>query len=94
MTDETHEVAAFGCVPAGTYAVLVSAYPTPVVGPCRVKLDTAAVESMSAAHQDRLRKGIDLPDDCPEGDNAVHQLAIAGVASLAAVFGAIGFLFA
>lgn len=94
VTDKTYEVAASGQIPAGTCAVLASPYPTPAVGRCRVKIDTAADASISADLHARLCKGFNPPNDCPEEGNAVQQLAVAGVASFAAVFGAIGFLLA
>ncbi|RYO77552.1 hypothetical protein DL766_010124 [Monosporascus sp. MC13-8B] len=93
VTDQTREVPASWDRPAGTCAVLASSSPTPTVNPCRVKIDTAVAASMSASLHAALCKGPNPPADCPE-ENTVQQLAVAGVASVAAAFGAIGFLLA
>jgi hypothetical protein len=92
VTDKTREVAGSREQPAGTCAVLASSSPTPIPNPCRVKIDTAAAASMSAVLHAALCKGVNPPADCPKEDNAVPRLAVAGVASFAAAFGAIGFL--
>ncbi|RYO88807.1 hypothetical protein DL764_008681 [Monosporascus ibericus] len=93
VTDQTREVPASGDRPAGTCAVLASSFPTPTANPCRVKIDTAVAASMSASLHAALCKGSNPPADCSK-ENAVQQLAVAGVASFAAAFGAIGFLLA
>ena len=94
VTDETHDFAAFGRMPAGTCAVLASPDPTPAVCPCRLKIVTAAEASMSAVRHARLCKGIYTPADCPEEESAAQNLAISGVASFAAMLDAVGFLLA
>ena len=94
VTDETHEADASGRMPGGTCAVLASPNPTPTVGPCRVKIDTAAEASMSAVRRAKLCKGINPPDDCPEEESAVQRLAISGVVSFAAMLGAVRFVLA
>lgn len=88
VTDETHELAASGSMPASTCAVLDSPFPTTAVGPCRVRVDEAAEASMLA----RVCSRNNPPTDCPGEGSAVQQLATAGIASFAAVFGVIGFL--
>lgn len=93
VTDEVHEVPASNNQPAGTCAVLASGSPSPTANPCRVKIDTTVAASMSASLAAALCKGPRPPANCPK-ENAVQQLAVAGVASLAALSGAIGFLLA
>ncbi|KAK4249247.1 hypothetical protein C7999DRAFT_30300 [Corynascus novoguineensis] len=77
----------------GTCAVLTSTSPTTTANPCEVKIDTAVVASMSASLHAWICKGLYPPADCPK-DNAVQQLAVVGIASFVATFGAIGFLLA
>ena len=78
---------------SGTCAVLASS-PTTTTNPCGITIDSAAAASMSAAlHSARCEWGQNPPADCPE-ENAVQQLAVAGIACFAAALGAIGFLLA
>jgi hypothetical protein len=91
VTDKTHDVPVVWKQPAGTCAVLASASPTPTANPRRVKIDAAVAASMSASLHAALCKLGNPPADCPK-ENAVQQLVVAGVASSAAAFGAIGFL--
>ena len=93
VTDKFHEVPASNDQPAGTCAVLASGSPSPTANPCRVKIDTTVAASMSASLAAALCKGPRPPASCPK-ENAVQQLAVAGVASLAALSGAVGFLLA
>ncbi|KAK6515171.1 hypothetical protein TWF506_007516 [Arthrobotrys conoides] len=95
VTDQTREVReTLDDRVSGTCAVLASSSPTPTANPCRVKIDSAATASMSAALQAALCKGPNPPADCPKENSAAHQLVVAGVASIGAAFGAIGFLLA
>lgn len=97
VTDQTYDVTPTSWDdrrPTGTCAVLDSSSPTPTANPCQVKVDTAAAASMSASLAAALCRGLNPPADCPKEDNAVQLLAVAGVASFAATFGAIGFLLA
>ena len=69
-------------------AVVASDWPTPTANPCRVRVDSAVVASMSASR---------LADMCAArtghcGQSSASQpLAVAGAAGLAATFGALGF---
>ncbi len=69
-------------------AVVASDSPTPTANPCRVKVDSAVVASMSASR---------LADMCAArtghcGQSSASQpLAVAGAAGLAVTFGALGF---
>ena len=76
-----------------TCSVLDSSSPTPTRNHCQVKIDAAAVASMSAGWHARSCRSWSPPDDCPK-ENAVQHLFVAGVASFAVAFGAIGFLLA
>ena len=91
VTDQTRELPPSGDQPARTCAVLASSSPSPTTNPCRVKIDAAVVASMSAAVHAASCKGPNPPADCPK-ENAVQELAVAGVVCLAAALGAIGFL--
>jgi len=95
VTGQTYEVPASldSRKLSGTCGVLASSSPTPTANPCRVKIDTAVAASMSAFLHASMCKGINPPADCPK-ENAVQQLAVAGVTSFAGVFGALGFLLA
>ncbi|KAK4243002.1 hypothetical protein C7999DRAFT_45078 [Corynascus novoguineensis] len=77
----------------GTCVVLASTSLTTTANPCKVKIDTAVVASMSASLHARLCEGLYSPADCPK-DNAVQQLTVADIASFVASLGAIGFLLA
>ncbi|KAL2160291.1 hypothetical protein VTH06DRAFT_1464 [Thermothelomyces fergusii] len=95
VSDKTHEVEAYAEMPAGTCAVLASPSPTLSAEACRVKLDAATTSSMAAEWHDIMCGWAEWlrPADCPKDEeNSVAQLAVAGVASLAAALGAIGFL--
>jgi hypothetical protein len=93
VNDQTLEYPASGRQSAGTCAVLAISSPTPTAD-CRVRIDSATAASMSASLQAALCKGLNPPADCPKGSSAVEQLAVVGVASVAAALGAIGFLLA
>ena len=94
VTDQTLEYPASGRQSAGACAVLANSSPSPTAD-CRVRIDSATAASMSASLQATLCKGLNPPADCPKGANdAVGQLAVAGIASFAAALGAIGFLLA
>ncbi|EGX53226.1 hypothetical protein AOL_s00006g487 [Orbilia oligospora ATCC 24927] len=93
VTDQTREVSpTLDSRVNGTCAVLASPSPTTTGNPCRVRIDADANASMSAALHTALCKGLNPPADCPKENAAAHQLVVAGVASLATAFGAIGFL--
>ncbi|KAK4247703.1 hypothetical protein C7999DRAFT_41033 [Corynascus novoguineensis] len=77
----------------GTCVVLATTSPTPTANPCKVKVGTAVVASMSASLHARLCKDLYPPADCPK-DDAVQKLAVTGVASFVVALGAIGFLLA
>ncbi|KAL2285878.1 hypothetical protein FJTKL_07577 [Diaporthe vaccinii] len=97
VTDETHEVPEplSGVNElSGTCAVVDSSSPTPESNPCRVQIDNAAVESMEAEELERRCSSVNPPADCPEEDQALQQLAVAGGAIFAAVLGAAAFLLA
>ena len=73
--------------------VVASSTPTP--NPCRVSIGSATAASISASYTARMcNVNVTFPPDfCPpEEDNSSRRLAVAGVASLAAAFGAFGFL--
>ena len=91
VTDKTFE-APFRSSGRETCAVLGSSSSTPTSNPCRVKIDKAAVESIQAVRLERKCRGLDPPEECPKDDLAPPRLTAAGVASLAAVLGAVFFL--
>lgn len=67
--------------------------PEPTTTPCQVKVDSAVAASMTASLRARLCNPLitlDPPADCE--DSAAQRLAVAGLASLAAAAGIIGFL--
>ncbi|KAK3291530.1 uncharacterized protein B0H64DRAFT_446177 [Chaetomium fimeti] len=76
-----------------TSAVLDISSPTPTPNPCAVKIDSATAASISASWTTRLCNNLLLPDCPPRPNSASQRLAVAGVVSLAAAFGAFGFLF-
>ncbi|KAF9875681.1 hypothetical protein CkaCkLH20_06613 [Colletotrichum karsti] len=97
VTDKTHDVPEplSGINKQwGMCAVVASSSPTPTANPCRVKIDEATVESMKATELERWCRKAYPPPDCPEKDQAVQKLAIAGGATFAAVLGVAAFLFA
>ncbi|KAK6499975.1 hypothetical protein TWF481_010332 [Arthrobotrys musiformis] len=95
VTDETREAPEpWDYRPSGTCAVLNSSSPTPTANPCRVKIDSAASESMYAALHTALCKGLNPPADCPKETSAAQQVAVASIVSIAAALGAVGFLLA
>jgi len=67
-----------------------SASPTSTANPCRVQIESSVAESMAAELKEGLCKGENPPEDCPE--SAVGRLAVAGLATFAAAFGAVGFV--
>ncbi|KAK4098179.1 glycoside hydrolase family 18 protein [Parathielavia hyrcaniae] len=74
-------------------AVLASSSPTPTANPCQVEINSAAAESITASMISDLcpyKAANDTTVDCSE-DNAAGRLAVAGVACLAATFGALGY---
>ncbi|KAK4125353.1 hypothetical protein N657DRAFT_644220 [Parathielavia appendiculata] len=79
-----------------TCAVLASSTPTPTANPCQVEINSAAASSIWASLTARRCEYRDANDnlaglDCLK-DNAAERLAVAGVACLAAAFGALGYL--
>lgn len=71
--------------------------PTPTPSPCLVKIDSAAVASISAAWTDLYceKRRFNPAAECPPpSDNASQRLAVAGAACLAVAFGAFGFILA
>jgi hypothetical protein len=75
-----------------TCAVLGSSSPTPISNPCKVKIDKATAESMAAADLKEKCRGFNQPSECPKSGLANPGFAVAGVSTLAAVFGAALFL--
>ncbi|KAH6617545.1 hypothetical protein F5144DRAFT_624221 [Chaetomium tenue] len=76
-----------------TCAVLDISSPTPTPSPCAIKIGSATAASISASWTARVCNVTFPPDYCPpKEDSASRRLAVAGVASLAAAFGAFGFL--
>jgi hypothetical protein len=78
-----------------TCAVVNSSSPTPISNPCKVKIDKATVESMAAVDLKHKCRGFNQPSECPKSDLdnlAKPRFAVAGVSTLAAVFGAALFL--
>ncbi|KAH6617547.1 hypothetical protein F5144DRAFT_586783 [Chaetomium tenue] len=72
-------------------AVVVSSS-TPTPNPCRVSIGSATAASISASWTARACNATFPPDFCPpEEDSSSQRLAVAGVASLAAAFGALAF---
>ncbi|KAF3001806.1 hypothetical protein E8E13_002823 [Curvularia kusanoi] len=76
--------------PHETCAVLGSSSPTPTSNPCKVKIDKATVESMAAENLRQDCVGFWAPSHCPKEETGLAnpRFAIAGVSTLAAVFGA------
>jgi hypothetical protein len=77
-----------------TCAVLASSSPTPTANPCQVEINSAAAESMwtsLAADWCPYKAANDTSFDCSKYSGA-ERLAVAGVACLAAAFGALGYL--
>jgi hypothetical protein len=77
-----------------TCAVLASSSPTPTANPCQVEITSAAAESMwasLAADWCLYKAANDTTFDCSKYSGA-ERLAVAGVACLAAAFGALGYL--
>jgi hypothetical protein len=94
VTDKTLE-AANRRLERGTCAVVNSSSPTPISNPCKVKIDKATVESMAAVDLKHKCIGYNQPSECPKSDLdnlANPRFAVAGVSTLAAVFGAALFL--
>ncbi|KAF1838920.1 hypothetical protein BDW02DRAFT_305957 [Decorospora gaudefroyi] len=91
VTDKTLE-AATGSSAHETCAVLASSSPTPISNPCKVEIDKATVESMAAADLTEKCRGLNPPSECPKGGLANPTFAVAGLSTLAAVFGAALFL--
>lgn len=75
-----------------TCAVLGTSSPTPVSNPCKVKIDKAAAESMAAVDLEQKCRGLDQPSECPKSGLANPSIAVAGVSTLVAAFGAALFL--
>lgn len=76
-----------------TCAVLGSSSPTPISNPCKVKIDKATVESMAAHDLKRKCEAFPRPSECPPKESLANpRFAVAGVSTLAAVFGAALFL--
>jgi hypothetical protein len=77
-----------------TCAVLASSSPTPTANPCHVEITSAAAESIwasLAADWCLYKPANDTSFDCAKY-NAAERLTVAGVACLAAAFGAVGYL--
>jgi hypothetical protein len=98
VTDETRWVSDVRLEAQGydtTCAVLASDSPTPTANPCQVEINSAAASSMWASLTARRCQSTNVNDtlglDCPT-DNGAERLAVAGVACLAATFGALGYL--
>ena len=75
-------------------AVVVSSS-TPTPNPCRVSIGSATAASISASYTARAcNVNVTFPPDfCPtKEDSSSERLVVAGMVSLAAVFGAFGFL--
>ena len=72
----------------GTCHVLAEDGPTPTADPCRVQVSSAVVASMSASREAEMCAA---RGDCGRKSSAAQPLAVASVAGLAAVFGAVGF---
>ncbi|KAK6356032.1 hypothetical protein TWF718_000406 [Orbilia javanica] len=94
VTDQTREVNNIFGRWIGTCAVVGSASPTPTANACKVRIDSAAAASMSAVVHAAWCRGFNPPADCPKESTAAQQLAVAGITSFAAVFGAVAFLLA
>lgn len=93
VTGKTQSINDFYWSGGYTCAVLELSSPTPTPNPCAVRIDSATAASISASYVARLCSVTFPPDYCPpEEDSASRRLAVAGVASLAAAFGAFGFL--
>lgn len=100
VTDKTMAVP-FGVTWTGggdTCAVVASSSPTPTADPCRVKIDSAVVASMSASLAANLcRKSLNPPANCSDDDESAAQqlvvvgVSVVGVSCLLAAFGAFGF---
>ncbi len=73
-----------------TCVVVASSSPTPTADPCRVKIDSDIAASMFAA---KSCHSLNPPADCPS-ESVAQRMVVAGVACLAAAFGALGFLLA
>jgi len=81
------------CMPqvsSASASASASPSPTTTANPCRVQIEASVAESMAAKLKEGLCKGKNPPEDCPE--SAVGRLAVAELATLAAAFGAIGFV--
>lgn len=79
--------------PMGNSCAVVVASSTPTPNPCRVSIGSATAASISASWTARACNATFPPDFCPpKEDSSSQRLAVAGVASLAAVFGALSFL--
>lgn len=78
--------------------VIATPSPTATANPCRVEIGTAAAASMTDAqkawrHAWRCRSEDPPPSDCPKDeDHSSKQFVVAGVATLAAALGVVGFL--
>jgi hypothetical protein len=74
-------------------AVMVASS-TPTPNPCRVSIGSATAASIAASWTAKACNVTFPPDFCPaQEDSSSQRLAVAGVASLAAVFGALSFFF-
>jgi hypothetical protein len=103
VTNETREVRNSGYTgrSEGMCAVVNSSDPAPAPSPCAVQVSSAAAASISASWTARVctRESeifrASRPDiSCPKQNAAGQQLALAGVACLAAALGAVLFLLA
>ena len=94
VTGKTKEVSSLRWDGGDICAVVEYSSPSPTANPCQVRIDSATAASISASWTARVCNVTFPPDYCPpeNEDNASQRLAVAGVASLAAAFGAFGFL--
>ena len=72
--------------------ISTQAYTHTNLEPCKVKTDKATAESMAAADLKEKCRGFNQPSECPKSGLANPRFAVAGVSTLAAVFGAAIFL--
>jgi hypothetical protein len=81
--------------PMGNACAVVVASSTPTPNPCRVSIGSATAASILASYTANACNLTLPPDFCPPNeDSSSQRLAVAGVASLAAAFGALSFFLA
>lgn len=91
VTDHTIPVPTLESWGNGDVCAVVESSPTLTPDPCRVNISPAMVESMEADF--RCRGIIDQPDDCSQDkESAAQKVAVVGMSSLLAVFGAVGLM--